>query len=445
MTKGVIRQLICIGVLLSLLCTNTVIYGATLTKVADNRSIGCQRPIGNGLFDEVANKTYILWNGPEMDIYVRAYDHQTNSWNNPIKIKDLNQYGRWDYHNYPTMILAPNGKIQIYYATHTSKIHMIEAPYAHSLEGDWDYKVISSDRNCYPMPVVANDEIYVFYSKDDDGSYPYRTFRYVKSLDNGVSWGEPQTIIDSGKNHPLKFDEVYAKQVRFQESGDRVLMSWSMNGGISHNKQARDLHYAYLNTQDSKMYGINGMDLGTQVDYSDFDQTRVFESEPGDSSLGYWESHNISGGVISWIGDNPVIAFGYYDVTGDSSKKSYLYCWDGVAWKENLITDQGYVVKDIDKIDTWWDDFRIIAGQDMSTDDFKVYTTNNGNYECNFRVTDEFTLPLDNGAIRASNITFIENTTSTSPVEVIWSERGPTDHYYYTKGIWSVYTCSLND
>lgn len=439
MKKRLAVAIILIGTLLM----GNVINAATMTKVADNHSFGCQRPMATGLYDPVADKTFIVWNGPEMDIYVREYDHGTSSWRSQVKVADLDMAGRWDYHNYPAMILAPNGKLQIYYNKHSDKAYMLEAPNTHSVDGQWSQTQISSDLNCYPMPVVAGDDIYFFYSKNDDVMYPYRTFRYIKSTDNGATWSNPVTVIDSGKNDPDKFDEVYATQVKYDASNDRIYMTWQMAGGqYGHNKQSKDLHMAYLDRSNNKMYGTGDLNCGGIVNYADFTKTIVFESVPGTPSMGYAKSHNLNGGVFSWIGNKPVVAIGYHDVMGDDSKKSYFYKWTGSQWSVSNISSTSASIRDMDRLGSYWDDFRIIVGSTTVEDGVDVMTTNNGG--TSFYKDDSFVLPLDNGANRANYITFIDNASPSSDVEVIWAECGAVDSSDYTKGVWSVYTSTID-
>ncbi len=436
------NMLICSVLILCLLMENSI-NAATVTKVADNHSFGCQRPMATGLYDEIANKTFIVWNGQGMNIYVRSYDHNTEVWEEPVLVLDQNQVGKWDYHNYPTMILSPNGKLQIYYNVHTKKTFMIEAPMTHSNQGVWTKKEISNDKNCYPMPVVVGNDIYYFYSKNNDVSYPYRTFKYIKSTDNGASWSDPVTVVDSGKKDPNRFDEVYATQVKYDAKNAKIWMTWQMAGGpYGHNKQSKDLHMAYLSVENGKMYGVGDKACGSIVNYEDFNKTLVFKSEPGEPRMGYSASHNLGGGVFSWIGKVPVIAIGYHDVQGDNSKATFFYKWSGSEWVSTVISKGSSSVRDMDRLDNYWDDFRIIISNTENKKEVDIYTTNNGGLS--FYKDDQFTLPLDNGANRANFITFIDDAVSTSNVEIMWAECGLMDPNDYTKGIWSVYTRSID-
>ncbi|MEK3885341.1 BNR-4 repeat-containing protein [Paenibacillus sp. PL2-23] len=427
------------GILITvLLLTGTVAQAAGLTKIATNHSFGSPRAMGNGLYDPVSNKTYVAWNGPDMDIYIRAYNHATQGWEAALKVKDNSYTGKWDYHNYPVLIIAPNGKLQIYYAQHTTKAFVVTAPNPNSIAGTWTTQTISTDQNGYPMPVVAGNDIYVFYSKNDEVSYPYRTFRYIKSTNNGGTWSSPVTVIDSGKQDPNRFDEVYANEVKYDKDRNRILMSWKMSGGPhGHDKQSKDLHFAYLDIATNTMRSIGGSSLGGVVNYSEFTQTRVFSSTPGDNGGSYADTHNVYGGTFDWIGNgNPVIAFGYYNIKGDGSKKSYFYSWNGTGWTISTISTTNAALSDLERMGTLWDDFRVIIGDSGNPAIKHIYKTTNAS---SFSIEDSFTMPLDNSANRANYTDFIEGAPVGSKVQIVFGECGSVDPNNYTRGIWSVY------
>lgn len=152
----------------------------SISNIASNASYHSVRTFGSGLYDSAANKTFITYSGPEMDVYVKAFNHSTNSWESGVKVYDWNDSSTWAYHNYSTMVLMPDGKLALFVFDHTASAYMIKAPNTHSISGTWNRMQISTDKNAYPMPVVSGNTVYLFYSKNDDVSYPYRTYRYIK-------------------------------------------------------------------------------------------------------------------------------------------------------------------------------------------------------------------------------------------------------------------------
>ena len=87
----------------------SALANAELTKHAANGSYGCRRSFGHGVYNAAANRTVICWNGENMSIYVREFDHSTQRWSKAVKAHSLNYRGTWDYHNYPCIALAPDG------------------------------------------------------------------------------------------------------------------------------------------------------------------------------------------------------------------------------------------------------------------------------------------------------------------------------------------------
>lgn len=160
-----------------------------LTKHAVNGTFGCRRSFGHGVYNAAANKTVICWNGEKMSIYVREFDHDTLTWSDPFKVHDPNYTGRWDYHNYPCITLAPDGRYLIFYFKHSSDAYMVKSPGPNTIAGTWSDQKLSEDKCAYPMPVVVDDTIYLFYSSTV--AHWHRPYRMIKSVDSGETWSDP--------------------------------------------------------------------------------------------------------------------------------------------------------------------------------------------------------------------------------------------------------------
>ncbi|RAV03026.1 BNR-4 repeat-containing protein [Paenibacillus sp. YN15] len=319
-------------------------------KIAQNGSFGCQRPVGAGYYDAEANKTFVVWNGPEMDIYVRAYCHSACCWERKIRVVSNSMTGRWDYHNYPAMIQSPDGRPRIYYAKHAHELYQLSAPHPHSLEGEWTRSTISQNRNCYPAPVTAGDDMLLFYSCNDDNRYPYRTYRFIRSGDNGTSWSEPVTIIDSGRSDPEKFDEVYMFGTEYEpansEHQGRIHLAWSMWGGPQgHASQGKGCFYASLNLSEGHLYSADGADLGGCLQYDDMMTRGLIETAvPGEG----W-SHTVMCPVAVYdpIAKMPVVAYGYRDQAAPEGKVRAAV-WSEGAWSVQTIDDTTFEFRDLE-------------------------------------------------------------------------------------------------
>jgi hypothetical protein len=335
------------------------LFSMKTETLASNYSSTCRRSFGAGLYDVAAEKTFVCWNGPGMSICVRAYDHAKRSWSGEVMACKLDYAKRYVYHNYPVMRLAPDGRLVVYFCNHSGQLFQVKAPHAHSIDGDWTKTEISVDQNAYPMPVVAGKNIYVFYSKNDEITWPYRTYRYVKSADGGVTWTEPATVIDSEKKEPSKFDEVYASGICYNPESGRIGITWSMGGGKAHYSASRDLYFAWFNTRTDRMENAAGRDLGKTILFGKLDACCVIKS-PGDPDAPDRRMrYPITRPQPSFISKTgvPVIAFGIYKPgTGD------LTCfmrWEGSTWKFKSMLPKAKTFFDFEK--TGPEEFRILC------------------------------------------------------------------------------------
>lgn len=359
MKKKKLRKAV-LSFLVMLMCFSflSVASAETVSNVANNASYHSLRTFGAGLYDSVANKTFIAYSGPEMDVYVKSYNHSTNAWETGIKIYDWNDSSQWAYHDYPTMVLLPDGKLAIFIFDHTTAAYMIKAPNAHSISGTWTRTQISSDLNAYPMPIVSASTVYLFYSRNDDVAYPYRTYRYIKSTDNGNTWSAPITVIDSGKTSD-KYNEVYAHGV--YEKNGKIYISWQLSGGPEgHNKASKDLYLAYLDTSTGTMHNVNGTSMGNVVNAGDMASCRVVSAMPISSN-----KFPISISQPS-IADNGTVVIGFGRRYDNGTNKIEFGKFVNGAWSFSTVTTGTTSFKDMVK---------------SGPDDFEVLYVNGNNIE----------------------------------------------------------------
>ena len=177
---------------------------ATTSTVAGNATYQVRKESGASAYDASNNTTYITYNGPDMDIYVRAYDNGTSTWG-PLKLaRAWTHYAggvQWAYHNYSVMVLGPDGKLHIFQADHGRALYEVVAPAAHSVAGTWTERRISSDDNAYPSVNLVGNSIYLVYVRDYSSTPDtYRTLRFIRNDWNGSAWSgwsAPRTIVDT--------------------------------------------------------------------------------------------------------------------------------------------------------------------------------------------------------------------------------------------------------
>lgn len=185
--------------------------GHAIAGLKDHGSVGsygCRKTFGYGVYNARHEKTVVCWNGEKMSISVREYDHRKKEWSGTKVLKQLKYSSLGSYHNYPCITQAPDGHYLIFYCNHSSAAYLLRSHHPNRIDGKWSFTTISKDRCAYPMPVVAGNVIYFFYSCNVTNGY--RPYRVIMSLNGGRSWSAPKTVIDSGRRQGRGYDEVYS-------------------------------------------------------------------------------------------------------------------------------------------------------------------------------------------------------------------------------------------
>lgn len=418
------KPFLVLTMLLLLLTSVDSVFAASTTTIANNGVYACRRTFGGGLYDSTANKTFVCWSGAGMDVYVNEYNHSTNAWGTPVKIADWDKPTANAYHDYPTMVLLPDGKLGIFLNSHAVGAYLLKAPNTHSIAGTWAKSQISTDKNCYPMPVVSGSDVYYFYSRNDDLSFPYRTYKYIKSSDSGSSWSSPLTVIDSQKLNN-QFDEVYAYSVYPKEG--KIYITWVLSGGpLGHNGQSKNLYIAYFNTSDGKMYTVAGGSLGNMVDYNDLSKCVIEEASPTSST-----KFPITYSAASMCTDGTVVVA--YGKSTDSSSAIKFARWDGASWTINTIASGTSNFKDITKAgDNAFEVLYMSGNNIISTKTADKGSTWTNNYTV--------AAPYANGADNVTGISFVEGRHSSKAVSVFGTTFNYANRDVDYSGKWPVFS-----
>jgi hypothetical protein len=239
-----------------------------------------RRPVAGGVYDAVARKTFISWGGVHEDNYVQAYDHRSGTWSAPVRIAS----GDDDSHNYPVMVLAPDGHLLVFHNLHNLQLIQERSAYPHSIEGTWTEQVIAEGNGAtYPMPFVSGGAVFVFVRetvRDLDHKSPVdlRPMKYVRSTDSGLTWtntaaltGYPYAIAPTDR--PDNMNEIYIGQLRLipgkGHQPDRVLIVYTLAGGgfegHLHDRYHKNIYFTYFTPGDLHFHSADGRDLGTSV------------------------------------------------------------------------------------------------------------------------------------------------------------------------------------
>lgn len=319
-------------------------------NIANNGSSQCKRAVGAGYYDQVSDKTITCYSGEGMNVYLGEYNHQSKIQEPASCIYENNMHGRWDYHNYANLVKAPDGEKVVFFVKHTKEMYMIKSPL-------WEKVTISKDFPAYPAPVVAGEDMYIFYSRHDnevngnivDGikMHPYRSLWYIKSTDSGETWEPAVKVIDTKKQCPREIDEVYLCGSTYFEKNtlhpNRIQLAWTMWGGLNGHASSNEAAYCcYLSLEDMKVYSPSGELIGDTIDYKEMvNKCQVYLTpEYNDEAMSVASvlSTNLKSGHIMVI----------YGVLKENKMASIRSAeWSGGKWKEIIISENTYSVKDV--------------------------------------------------------------------------------------------------
>ncbi len=329
--------------------------GESLQQFATNASYHSTRAFGSGVYDAASNKTFVVWAGAGMDIWVRGYDHGSNAWGTPNKVEDNNCITLNCYHNYPIILLAPNGKLRVVRFSHNEGAYILKAPTAGTSAGTWTESqfLANSELVGYPTAVVAGSQIYVFYRHTVQDVY--RNLRFVKSGNSGDTWSTPKTVIDTGNAQSDGLNEVYPNDIGYESSADRIRLTWHLAGGAAHNEKTKHVYFAYLLPgSNDTLQSASGYSFGATIVADDFSnqdtrKLRVASVLYTDTIFQAVDFRMPSMGVQ---GGRPIVGFNKRVGLGGGDFESYRGYWDGSSWVVSRISANPGRVMDLQYINS---------------------------------------------------------------------------------------------
>ncbi|MDP0501860.1 MAG: BNR-4 repeat-containing protein [Verrucomicrobiota bacterium JB022] len=403
---------------------------AQFQEIATNATYGCRRPHGYGLYDAAAGKTFVCWNGGGMSVFGRAFDHAAGEWSPVKEIRHLEYFSRPDYHNYPNMAQAPDGRLMIAWADHGDSLFLARANQPHDLMGEWETREIAVGKNAYPMLISTEDAVYVFYSVNMDIRWPYRPFGYIKSVDHGATWSEHRPAFDSQKKDPGKYDEVYANNFEVEaatpEHPLRIQFAWTMHGGpTGHNRGSRNAYFAYFMPETETWMAADGTELGDLIDLDEMlAHCIVVESGPAPDDL-------LIRGLVSTHLDTgePVVAY----------SRDRTVHWavhrDG-EWQHREIAP-GFPTDLRRKEDGT---LRMASHVDVTTSQLQVWELDEAARE--WRLVLESEIPFGNGSDRAWQTAFIDQ--GRPEFEMLIQQKNREEDRSDYSGKWPVFAVDLS-
>lgn len=338
-------------------------------------------------WDPVSNKTFLFWQGKTGDIYGREYDHKYDKWypalNGPPK--NIMEFTRdpADRHNYPSVVVAPDGHLLVFQADHLREsdgyaLMVYRSANPGSIRGSWSSQVLWTENQAsYPTAVATEDSVYLFMRRKK--ADVWRVWQFAKSTDQGETWSEPRTIVDTEDLYDgmegyqaAGMDEIYSIARKYYDPvHHRIPLTWNLAGDEKHNKFNQHFYMAYLDTTDDLMYSPNGAALDEFVSLSEMNDpaTRclVEATEKQDGTYTPPLVDNIHHASFTDNGDFLVT----YNLKSEiSGRQQVKYArWTGEDWDVGVIEDRALT----------GDQYRYGSVQKTGSDDFRVSVIDENN------------------------------------------------------------------
>jgi hypothetical protein len=289
-----------------------------------------------------SGRTYVAYLGRssvnDCELYVTYFDHKLGTWSKAVKVDNALTL---DYHGCPAIMVDNKGYIHVFHACDDFGF-----PFVHyRSKNPQDITVWAKQTNVengsasydwsYPKIVRINNMVWLEYSFRNgtcNGIYS-RIVLMKKSIDNGEKWGLSQPIILNGTEGNNLYG-VY--QGGCEINAMQIYTTWCYISNQTLRKT--NVYCAYLNTIDSKMYSLGGLDLGSAINYTSANlYCKVYDTK--NNCTNYAPIHIDSKG-------NPWIIYinglGYPSAGGAFS--FYSIYWNGSAWsRPTKIVDTVYI------------------------------------------------------------------------------------------------------
>jgi hypothetical protein len=215
-------------------------------------------------------RTYVTWQGPDLDPYVAYYSN--GNWTGPVRVGDNPLTN--DDHGAPAILVDNSGYIHIMYGCHQSAVKYAKSTNPEDIAA-WTAMPdpVSAVRGGTYLHLVmdSSGSIYLIYrsSKVGVGGVNSLVADIIKSTDGGATWSAPQDLIDIYDTQFLDGIYLLYGGVSYEASSNKIHLAWDRYNSTSTRRE--DLYYAYLNLNDNNMYSISGTNLGTTITQAEAD------------------------------------------------------------------------------------------------------------------------------------------------------------------------------
>lgn len=257
-------------------------------------------------------KTYFVFMDQAWDPNIIYYDHSSNTFSSPVQIANspIN-----DDHSYPMMLIDSSGYIHVFYGCHATPLKYRRSTNPEDISS-WDVMGDLFAKSTYPMGLIRDSVLYVFFRNDIGGGYPYH-MGFITSDDGGDSWSGVTNLIIGGVGH------VASPIAVTQDSTGLIHMLWRRFDGANF----INLYHAYYDPDTGKCYEMDGTDLGADISEAEADSN---------CRLAVIASVSSYGDIVVDSNDYPLIL---HNREGDYIK---TYHWNGLSWDVATVTSEGF-------------------------------------------------------------------------------------------------------
>ncbi len=146
-------------------------------------------------------KTYVAYQGKNLDAYVVAYDHAAATWTAPVYVghNPLHSDTPPDTHGAPALLADPvSGHLHIFFGAHGGRIYHKRTTVPGEI-GAWTSLASVGTYATYPQAFNTTDGVsHLFYRNDtsDSGAAGYRGWMHATSVSGGEAWTAPVAIAE---------------------------------------------------------------------------------------------------------------------------------------------------------------------------------------------------------------------------------------------------------
>ncbi len=288
-------------------------------------------------FEGEHKRTYSGWIDNFGDIHVGYYDHETGE----VHSKTLYDNLEIDDHDNPALLFDEEGRLQVYFCTHTigtKPLYLVRASSPENID-EWEpvqelflndkaFRDLGGMNHTYSHPIrltAENNRIYLFW-RGIDGK-PSFSF----SDDTGKTWAKGQIFFMPERVY--KFRRPYTKV--YSDGNDRIHIT--VTDGHPRKETENSIYYTCL--KNGAFYKADGTMIKTieELPMLPSDLDMVYDAKEGGAKAWNWD-------IAATAAGDPVIAYAKFP-----NDSNHVYCyakWEKGKWNNyDLINAGGWFPK----------------------------------------------------------------------------------------------------